>query len=109
MRAEVMAAMFKAHERSQSGATHFWRDVSFGLEYFTDDNLPGAVLIAELSRALEDKDFREKEFGRPAIYYKKAIKAWNAFCAGQRISTLKVGKEKGWPEAAHYREETEAA
>lgn len=109
LKKEVMAAMYKTHDASQSGATKFWREVSFGPDYFTDDMTPGAVLIGELNRALEDKDFRDKDFETPVMYYKKAVKAWNAFCAGQRISTLKVAKGKGWPEVSRCGDQEEAA
>jgi hypothetical protein len=100
MRREVVAAMFKTYEVSQSAASSFWREVSFGPDFFTDDSKPAAVLIGELSRAAEERDFREKEFPNLASYYKKAVKAWNAFCAGQHINTLKVTKGKGWPDIA---------
>lgn len=106
---EVMAAMYKTHEASEAGASNFWREVSFGPDYFTDDMAPGAVLIGELNRALEDKEYRAKEFETPAIYYKKTIKAWNAHCASQRIASLKVTKSKGWPDVSRYGDETEAA
>ncbi len=109
MRKEVMAAMYKSHDASQAGATKFWREVSFGPDYFTDDTQPAAVLIGELAKAIEDRDFREREFLQPATYYKKAVKAWNAFCADQRISTLKVAKGKGWPEIHRPGEAKEAA
>lgn len=109
LRVPVLAAMYKTHETSQSGATKFWREVSFGPDYFTDDMAPGAVLIGELNRALEEKEFKAKEFPNDAIYFKKCVKAWNAFCAGQRIGSLKVGKEKGWPEVANFRSDEEVA
>jgi hypothetical protein len=109
LRKEVVAAMYKTYDRSQSGATKFWREISFGPDYFTDDMMPGAVLIGELARASEDKDFRDKEFETAATYYKKAVKAWGAFCAGQRIATLKVTKGKGWPDVSGYGEKEEAA
>ena len=108
LKKEVMAAMFRTYEASESGATKFWREVSFGPDFFTDDMTPGAVLIGELSRALEDRDFREKEFEKAAAYYKKSVKAWNAFCAGQRISTLKVAA-KGWPDVSRFGDQEEAA
>jgi hypothetical protein len=94
---EVVAAMYATYDASQSGATTFWREVSYGPDFFSDDMQPGAVLIGELSRAMEEREFREKEFIQTALYFKKSIKAWNAFCAGQRISSLKVTKGKGCP------------
>lgn len=109
LQTQVMAAMYQTYHASQSGAGRFWREVSFGPDYFTDDMAPGAVLIGELSRAAEDKDFRVREFETPAHYYKKAVKAWNAFCAGQRISTLKVTKGKGWPDVSRHGDESAEA
>lgn len=109
MKKEVMAAMYASFDASESGATKFWREVSFGPDYFTDDQAPGAVLIGELSRALDEREFRAKEFETPAHYYKKCVKAWNAFCAGQRISTLKVAKGKGWPDVSRFGDQEEAA
>jgi hypothetical protein len=109
MKKQVIAAMYRTHDASQSGATKFWREVSFGPDYFSDDMAPGAVLIGELSAALEDKDFRAKEFDTEGSYYKKAVKAWNAFCAAQRIGSLKVSKGKGWPEVSRYGDHEEAA
>ena len=102
LKKEVIAAMYSSFDASQAGATEFWREVSYGPDYFTDDMEPGAVLIGELCRAAEERDFKEKEFAQAATYYKKAVKAWNAFCAGQRISSLKVTKQKGWPDVARY-------
>jgi hypothetical protein len=107
---QVIAAMYHTYEASQSSATQFWREISFGQEHFTDDSKPGAVLIGELIRAREDRDFKEKEFETISAYYKKSIKAWNAFCNGDRISTLKVAKGKGWPVVSKPGEvESEAA
>lgn len=110
MKKEVMAAMYKSHDCSESHATEFWRPVSFGPDYFSDDTTPGAVLITELSRSFEEPDFREREFPQASIYYKKSVKAWNAHCAGQKISTLKVAaKGKGWPEVARPGDEVNDA
>lgn len=109
LRPQTLAAIYRTHEKSETGATKFWREVSFGQDYFTDDMQPGAVLIGELSKALEDRDFRGKEFPNEAVYYKKCVKAWNAFCAGQRIASLKIGKGKEWPDISHYGEQEEAA
>lgn len=109
MHPQILAAMCKSYGVSQSGATKFWREVSFGPDFFTDDMAPGAVLIGELSKAIEDRDYRVKEFENPAFYYKKAAKAWNAYCSGQRIASLKVTKQKGWPEFLSHGEQEEAA
>ena len=109
MKKEVMAAMYATYDVRESGATKFWREVSFGPDYFTDDQAPGAVLIGELSRALDEREFRTKEFETPAHYYKKCLKAWKLFCAGQRTSTLKVAKGKEWPDVARFGDQEEAA
>lgn len=109
LRKEVMAAMYKTHDASQSGASKFWRQVSLGINGFTDDQDPGAVLTSELTKALEDREYREKEFETAAHYYKKCVKAWNAFCVGQRISSLKVAKSKGWPDVLRPGDEQEQA
>jgi hypothetical protein len=106
---QILAAMWQIHEVSQYGATKFWRDISFGPDYFSDDMAPGAVLISELSQALQDEEFKHKEFETPGHYYRKAVKAWNAFCAGQRISSLKVSKSKAWPEISRFNDVEEAA
>ena len=106
---QVLGAMYRSHTISQSGASAFWREVSFGPDYFTDDMAPGAVLIGELNRALEDEDYRAKEFENPSFYYRKAAKAWNAYCARQRIASLKVTKAKGWPDFAHPGDQEDAA
>jgi hypothetical protein len=108
LRKEVIAAMWRTYDISQSWAAKFWREVSFGPDFFTDDTAPGAVLSGELNRALEDREFRDKEFEVPAFYYKKAIKAWNAMIAGQRITSLKV-QRKGWPDVARPSAEAGAA
>jgi hypothetical protein len=101
LKREVMAAIYKSYDASQSHADLFWRKLAHGPDAFSDDMEPGAVLVNELCRAYEDVEFRDKEFPQLSIYYKKSVKAWNAFCAGQRIATLKVaGKGKGWPEVA---------
>lgn len=107
-RKEVIAAMFVTHLRSQSGADKFWREVAFGENFFSDDQQPGAVLISELTRAQDDKEFKDKEFEQSSSFYKKSVKAWNAFCAGDRINSLKVAK-KGWPDVSDYTDSLAAA
>lgn len=107
-RREIVAAMFGTYNVSQSSSEKFWSEVGFGKNFFAVDSMPGAVLINELEQAREDKDFKDKEFPQSAYYYRKAIKAWNAFCAGDQISSLRVAK-KGWPEIAHPSSESDAA
>lgn len=98
-RRELVAAMYGTYNVSQSGSDKFWSEVGFGLNFFKE-GAPGGILIGELEKAHDDPDFRAKEFPQSAFYYRKAIKAWNAFCAGERISTLRVAK-KGWPDIDH--------
>ena len=118
MKREIMGAMWQTHEVSQSGASRFWGAVASGPDSFTDDTLPSAVLVREFCQVKEEDgaEFYRKEFmSSPSFYYRKSIKAWNAFCVGQKVQTLKVTRAKGakgpasWPEVSPYNQEEEAA
>jgi len=101
----VTAAIYATFTMSPPGAKTFWTGVGCGVDHFSDDSNPGAVLAAEFQKAKDDKSFRDAL--RPADYYKKSVKAWNAFCDGEKIRSLNVSK-KGWPEVHHYVEEQAA-
>lgn len=89
---ETVAAMYATFQVSQSGAQKFWFDVAGGPDRYTNDAEPGAVLSAELLRSLDDAEFRKTL--APADYFRKAIKAWNAFCKGESIRSLNVSRMK---------------
>jgi hypothetical protein len=112
LKKEIVGAIWQTYERSQSGASKFWKEVSYGPDFFLDDKEPGSVLITELIQATDDEDFRNREFPARSVYYKKAIKAWNAFCAHMKVSTLRIAKAKGgkssWPDVSHYGDTSES-
>jgi hypothetical protein len=64
----------------------------------TDDTDPRNVLSKELT----DLNDPESKAGplKPAEFYAKCIKAWNAFRAGDKIRSININIKKGLPEIA---------
>ncbi len=95
-RAPILGAMYATFITSESGAQEFWAHAAKG--DLTDDSDPRAVLSAELVRIKEARDHANAP--KPADFYAKCIKAWNAFRGGEKIRSLNVNVKKGLPEIA---------
>ncbi len=95
-RAPILGAMYATFITSESGAQEFWAHAAKG--DLTDDSDPRAVLSAELVRIKEAKGGADTP--KPADFYAKCVKAWNAFRGGEKIRSLNVNVKKGLPEIA---------
>lgn len=88
----VVASMYATFLKSESGAQDFWPHVA--RQDVPDDKDPRTFLGNELLTFYESKE------GKPLTqseYYCKGVKAWNAWRYGDKVSTLKVAPQKGWP------------
>ena len=91
----VMAALYETFSlRNEEAARAFWKHVA--LDDQTDDTRPSSVLSKELV-AIKEKA-RGESTPRAEIYG-KCVKAWNAFRAGEVITSLKVNIKKELPSA----------
>jgi hypothetical protein len=100
LRAPIVAAMYATYTGSPAGAKEFWTHVAKNDLNTEDDSR--CVLSTELLRILE-----EKSKVSPIEFYAKCIKAWNAYCSGERIRNLNVSIKKGLPEVASYSQRPE--
>jgi hypothetical protein len=94
-RAPVVGAMYGTFTIGSAGADEFWAHVAKA--DLVDDEDPRSLLSAELQRILS-----EKSKTKPDEFYAKCIKAWNAFCQGEKIRNLAVNTKKGLPDIAAY-------
>jgi hypothetical protein len=101
LRAPIVASMYGTFSLSAPGAKHFWTHVA--KDDLSADDDPRFALSKELQRILEEKKSKVK----PDEFYAKCIKAWNAFCSGEKIRNLNVSTKKGLPEIAAYQERPE--